>query len=74
MTIATHARGVSRPIVFVPVYIGYEKLIEAVSYLDELRGARKQRESVLDVVRAVRLLKEAFGRVHVSFGHRVVAR
>ncbi|HEY6598492.1 MAG TPA: glycerol-3-phosphate 1-O-acyltransferase PlsB [Pseudomonadales bacterium] len=68
MTIATRARGVSRTIVFVPVNIGYEKLIEAASYLDELRGARKQRESVLDVLRAVRLLKEAFGRVHVSFG------
>ncbi len=68
MTIATHARGVSRPIVFVPVNIGYEKLIEAASYLDELRGARKQRESVLDVLRALRLLEEAFGRVHVSFG------
>ena len=68
MTIATHARGVPRPIVFVPVNIGYERLIEASSYLDELRGARKQRESVLDVMKSVRLLKQAFGRVHVSFG------
>ncbi len=68
MTIAIHARGVPRPIVFVPVNIGYEKLIEATSYLDELRGARKRRESILDVVKSVRLLKQAFGRVHVSFG------
>ena len=68
MTIATHERGVPHPIVFVPVNIGYEKLIEASSYLDELRGASKQRESILDVLRGLRLLEQAFGRVQVSFG------
>jgi glycerol-3-phosphate O-acyltransferase len=68
MTIASHLRGVPKPIVFVPVYIGYEKLIEASSYLDELRGGSKNRESISDVVRSVRLLREVFGRVHVSMG------
>jgi glycerol-3-phosphate O-acyltransferase len=68
MTIASHLRGVPRPIVFVPVYIGYEKLIEASSYLDELRGGAKRNESVRDVMRSVRLLREVFGRVHVSMG------
>lgn len=69
MTIATHVRGVPRPIVFVPVNIGYEKLIEATSYLDELRGGSKQRESILDVLRSLGLIRQVFGRVHVSFGN-----
>jgi glycerol-3-phosphate O-acyltransferase len=69
MTITTHVRGVPRPIVFVPVNIGYEKLIEATSYLDELRGGSKQRESILDVLRSLGLIRQVFGRVHVSFGN-----
>jgi glycerol-3-phosphate O-acyltransferase len=69
MTIATHVRGVPHPIVFVPVNIGYEKLIEATSYLDELRGGSKQRESILDVLRSLGLVRQVFGRVHVSFGN-----
>ena len=69
MTITTHVRGVPRPIVFVPVNIGYEKLIEASSYLDELRGGAKERESILDVLRSLRLIRQVFGRVHVSFGN-----
>ena len=32
------ARSRARPVVFQPVYIGYEKLIEGNSYLDELTG------------------------------------
>jgi len=68
MTIASHARGIPRPIVFVPVYIGYEKLVEAASYLGELRGEAKRRESIRDVLRGLRLIRQVFGRVHVSFG------
>ena len=69
MTIGSHQRGVPQPIVFVPVYVGYERLVEASSYLDELRGGGKRSESIRDVLRSVKLLREAFGRVHVSFGH-----
>ncbi len=69
MTITTHVRGVPHPIVFVPVNIGYEKLIEASSYLDELRGGAKERESILDVLRSLRLIRQVFGRVHVTFGN-----
>lgn len=68
MTLEHHARGVPRPLVFVPVYLGYEKLIEAASYLDELRGAEKRRESLGDVFRSLRLVRQHFGAVSVRFG------
>ena len=68
MTIDIHRRGIDRPIAFVPVYIGYERLIEGSSYLDELRGAEKKRESPLDVIRNLRVIRESFGRVYVGFG------
>ncbi len=68
MTLAIRNRGISRPMVFVPVYIGYERLIEATSYLSELRGSAKSKESIADLFRTARVLKENFGRVSVNFG------
>jgi glycerol-3-phosphate O-acyltransferase len=68
MTLEHHVRGLPRPLAFVPVYFGYEKLIEATSYLDELRGGEKRRESWSDVFRSLRLIRQNFGRVHVRFG------
>ncbi len=68
MTIEHAGRGLPRPLAFVPVYFGYEKLIEAASYLDELRGTEKRRESIIDVVRSLGLIRQRFGRVDVNFG------
>ena len=68
MTLDAHRRGVPRPIAFIPVYIGYEKLIEARGYVEELRGADKQRESVRGVLRGLRLARQSFGTAQVSFG------
>jgi len=68
MTIQSFVRSRSRPLVFVPVYIGYEKLMEGSSYLAELHGQPKQSESLGDLFAAARLLKRNFGKVHVNFG------
>lgn len=72
MTLDCHERGVPRPLALVPVYFGYEKLIEASSYLDELRGGEKQRESIGDIFRSLRLIRENFGKVDVNFGEPVI--
>lgn len=68
MSIAHSRRGLPRPLAFVPVYFGYEKLIEAASYLDEMRGAKKKRETIADILRSLRLVRQNFGRVEVKFG------
>ncbi len=68
MTVQSFVRSRSRPLVFVPVYIGYEKLMEGKSYLAELHGKPKQSESLIGLLGAVRLLKRNFGKVHVNFG------
>ena len=61
-----------RPLAFVPVYIGYDKLIEGKSYLGELYGGKKQRESTLGALTAIFHLKGHFGRVTASFGEPIV--
>lgn len=68
MTVRSFIREHTRPLVFVPVYIGYEKLIEGRAYLEELAGQPKKRESLLGLLKSVRGIKRVFGRVHLNFG------
>jgi glycerol-3-phosphate O-acyltransferase len=68
ITIESYLRERRRPVVFIPVYFGYEKLIEGQTFLSELRGQRKQGESLTGAIRSLRTLRERFGSVDVSFG------
>lgn len=68
MTVQSFLRHHERPLVFVPIYIGYEKLPEGASFVDELSGRPKRRESLLGLLSAVRVLRRHFGRVCVNFG------
>ena len=49
MTLRSFLRESRRPVIFQPVYIGYEKLLEGRSYLDELSGKPKEKETVWQV-------------------------
>jgi len=68
MTVQSFIREHARPLVFVPVYIGYEKLMEGRTYLGELAGKPKQGESLLGILKSVRNIKRVFGQVHVNIG------
>lgn len=68
MTIQSFVSRHSRPLLFVPVYVGYEKLMEGGTYLEELDGKPKKAESLLGLLGAVRVLRKHFGKVHVNFG------
>ncbi|MDX1817087.1 MAG: glycerol-3-phosphate 1-O-acyltransferase PlsB [Marinobacter sp.] len=71
MTVRSFLRDHRKPIVFVPVYFGYEKVMEGRSYLGELRGKKKQKESVFGLAKTVRKLTNSFGRVAVNFGDAI---
>jgi glycerol-3-phosphate O-acyltransferase len=68
MTVQSFLRWHERPLVFVPIYLGYEKLPEGASFVGELSGQPKQRESLLGLLSAVRVLRRHFGKVYVNFG------
>ena len=68
ITLRSFLRDSRRPLVFVPVYIGYERVFEGRTYLGELRGAAKKKESIFDVFKAVGALRKRFGQVWVNFG------
>ncbi len=54
--------------VFVPVYIGYERILESDSYQHELHGGRKRRESPWRLLRVLGRLRQPFGEVTVNIG------
>ena len=68
MTVRTFAKHPDRPIVFVPVYFGYEKMLESRSYIGELSGSAKRKESLFGFVSSLRALRSRFGKVYVNFG------
>lgn len=71
MTVRSYLRDSHKPIVFMPVYIGYEKVFEGGTYLGELRGKAKKKESLLGVFKTLKDLKKNFGKVYLTFGDAI---
>ncbi|MBC3765915.1 glycerol-3-phosphate 1-O-acyltransferase PlsB [Neptunicella marina] len=67
MTVQSLFKNSKRPISLVPVYIGYEHVMEVASYLNELRGSQKKKESFWQVFSALRKLKN-YGIGCLNFG------
>ena len=70
MTVQGMLKGINRPVSIVPVYIGYENVMEVKSYLSELKGSVKKKESNWQVFSAIRKLKN-YGHGYVNFGEPV---
>ncbi|MBU2933808.1 MULTISPECIES: glycerol-3-phosphate 1-O-acyltransferase PlsB [Vibrio] len=70
MTIQAMLRGMNRPVTLVPVYIGYEHVMEVATYAKELRGKRKEKENASLVIRTIRKLRN-FGKGYVNFGEPI---
>lgn len=71
MTIQTLLRGDPRPITIVPVYIGYEHVLEVATYANELRGAAKKKENLWQTLKAFFKLKK-LGLGYVNFGQPIL--
>lgn len=70
MTVQGMLRGQQRPVSLVPVYLGYEHIMEVATYLKELKGKNKEKESLWQVLGSVRKLKN-FGHGYVTFGQPI---
>ncbi|WP_036142150.1 glycerol-3-phosphate 1-O-acyltransferase PlsB [Lysobacter sp. HA18] len=72
MTLRAYLRAPTRPVMFQPVYIGYEKLMEGRSYLDELSGKPKEKESIWSLMMGIpKVLSSNYGQVVVNFGEPI---
>jgi len=68
MTVRSFLRDTRRPVAYVPVYFGYDRLLEGESYIDELLGRPKQKESVGGLLKVLPQLRRENGHVHIAFG------
>jgi glycerol-3-phosphate O-acyltransferase len=57
-----------REVTFIPVSIGYERLLEERSYVREMSGGEKSKESARSLLRGTKTLGGFYGRVNVQFG------
>jgi glycerol-3-phosphate O-acyltransferase len=54
------------------VYFGYERIVEGRTYIGELSGQPKEKESVLGLLKAVvSVLRSKLGKVHVNLGQPI---
>jgi glycerol-3-phosphate O-acyltransferase len=58
-------------VLFQPVYIGYEKLMEGKSYIGELSGKPKEKESLLGLLKGLKVLRQRYGHVALNFGEPI---
>ncbi|MFH2129776.1 MAG: 1-acyl-sn-glycerol-3-phosphate acyltransferase, partial [bacterium] len=60
-------QNTERDLQLVPVSFTYERIPEETAYINELNGAVKQQENLLELLNAYKVLKKNFGKVFVSF-------
>lgn len=57
-----------RPVFFVPVSIGYERIVEENAYVAELAGREKKTEDALGLLSSAKVLAGRYGRLSVQVG------
>jgi glycerol-3-phosphate O-acyltransferase len=56
---------------FIPVSIGYERMMEEGAYARELSGGQKRKEDVTALLKVGEVLREKYGRANLQFGQVV---
>jgi glycerol-3-phosphate O-acyltransferase len=72
MMVQNYMRGCHKPIAIIPVYIGYERMMEGRSYIKEMQGAQKQKESMGQLLKVRNQLKQRYGKVYVNFAQPIL--
>ncbi|PIP35180.1 MAG: glycerol-3-phosphate acyltransferase [Desulfobacterales bacterium CG07_land_8_20_14_0_80_52_14] len=60
--------GACDELIFIPIFIGYDRVLEEGSYLSEIEGGQKESESLIQVIKARKFLKKRYGRIYIKLG------
>ncbi|AMA65193.1 Glycerol-3-phosphate acyltransferase [Candidatus Arsenophonus lipoptenae] len=71
MTIQAMLRNYSRQVAIIPIYIGYEHVLEITEYTKELKGAVKEKENFLSMLKGLRKLRK-LGHSYVNFSQPII--
>ena len=59
--------GACEDLILVPIFLGYDQVLEEDAYLHELEGGKKEPESVSQIIRARKFLKKRYGKIYIRF-------
>ena len=62
-----HEEGFCNDLIFVPISISYDRIIEEKSYLKEIGGDLKKQENFRQMIKARQFLKKRYGKIYIRF-------
>lgn len=60
--------------IFVPIFVGYDRVPEEKAYLREIVGGSKEPENLKQVIKARRVLKKKYGRIYIRIAEPISLR
>ena len=66
-----YKNGACKDMIIVPIYIGYDKVLEEKSYLQELEGGQKNPESLSGIIKARKFLSKRYGKIYIQFNNAI---
>jgi glycerol-3-phosphate O-acyltransferase len=69
-----YREGYAEDLVFIPVSICYDRVLDEKAYLKELAGESKEKEDLKQVLRARRFLNRKYGKIYIRFSRPVALK
>src|SRR4030043_127916 len=74
MIIQAYQEKACEDLAAIPVYIGYDRVIEENASLKELGGAPKSSDNTAEIIKTSRILRKRFGRVYINIGEPIIMK
>ncbi len=71
MLINAYNNGACDNLYFVPIFIGYDQVLEEEAYLKEIEGGKKKPETLKGLINARKFLKKKYGKVYMKFNEPI---
>ncbi|MBF0225568.1 MAG: 1-acyl-sn-glycerol-3-phosphate acyltransferase [Desulfobacterales bacterium] len=62
-----YTNKVCNDLMFVPVFVSYDRVIEESAYLHEIEGGQKEPESFMQVLKARKFIRKRYGKIYIMF-------
>jgi len=67
MIIKAYLNGACDNLYFVPIFVGYDRVLEEDAYLKEIEGGKKDPETLKGLINTRKFLKKKYGKVYIKF-------
>ncbi|MBU0992660.1 MAG: 1-acyl-sn-glycerol-3-phosphate acyltransferase [Proteobacteria bacterium] len=59
--------NICQDLIFAPIFIGYDRVMEESSYLHEVEGGEKAAESIKQMIKARKFITKRYGKIYINF-------